>query len=237
VQRSLELASYPGLTFTQAAATVRAANVYQLRRDAAQTLRCATDAAALAEEHGYMYASSFALALKGWAVSMTGEPVDGPLLMQESIADLDRIGARMDRPYLLALLSEIRGTNRQFAEALALVTEALGQVRGSRTYFYEAELYRLRGALILENGGCAAEDEAEANFRQALAIAQRQKAKALELRAAVSLCRLLQTRGMPREGVRTLASVYNWFKEGSATGDLSEARELIADELDASQSF
>ena len=107
----------------------------------------------------------------------------------------------MDRPYLLALLSEICAANGQVPEALALVAEALGQVRGSRTYFYEAELYRLRGVLVLQAGGRAAEDEAEANFRQALGIAKRQKARALELRAAVSLCRLLHTRGMPQDGL------------------------------------
>ena len=112
-------------------------------------------------------------------------------------------------------------------EALAQVAEALGLVRESRTYFYEAELYRLRGVLVLQTGGRAAEDEAEANFRQALEIAKRQKARALELRAAVSLCRLLQARGMPQDGLRALTPVYRWFKEGSATADLIEARELV----------
>jgi tetratricopeptide (TPR) repeat protein len=232
VQRSLELASHPDLMFSQAAAKVRAANVYQLRRDPAQTLHWAT--AALAEEHGYLYANAFARALKGWALSMSGHPADGLTLIQEAIALLNHIGANMDRPYLLALLSEICAANGQVPQALALVAEALGQVRGSRTYFYEAELYRLRGVLVLQAGGRAAEDEGEANFRQALGIAKRQKARALELRAAVSLCRLLHTRGMPQDGLRALAPVYRWFKEGSATADLTEARELVAREVHTS---
>jgi DNA-binding winged helix-turn-helix (wHTH) protein/predicted ATPase len=234
VQRSLELAGHPDLTFSQAGANVRAAHVYQLRRDPAQTLHWATAAAALAEEHGYLYASSFARALKGWALSMSGQPADGLVLIQEGIALLNHIGANMDRPYLLALLSEINAANGQVPEALALVAEALGQVRGSRTYFYEAELYRLRGVLVLRAGGRAAEDEAEANIRQALGIAKGQKARALELRAAVSLCRLLQTRGMPQDGLRALGLVYRWFKEGSATADLTEARELLARKLHTS---
>jgi predicted ATPase len=234
VQRSLELAGNPDLMFSQAGAKVRAAHVYQLRRDPTQTLHWATAAAALAEEHGYLYASSFARALKGWALSMSGQPADGMVLMQEGIALLNHIGANMDRPYLLALLSEICAANGQVPEALALVAEALAQVRGSRTYFYEAELYRLRGVLVLQAGGRAAEDEAEANFRQALGIAKRQKARALELRAAVSLCRLLHTRGMPQDGLRALAPVYRWFKEGGATADLSDARELLAREVHTS---
>ena len=228
VQRSLELAGLPDMLFSQAGAKVRAAHVYQLRREPAQTLHWATAAAGLAEEHGYLYSSSFARALKGWAVSMTGQPSDGLVLMQEGMALLNHIGANMDRPYLLALRSEICAAIGQVPEALALVAEALAQVRGSRTYFYEAELHRLRGVLVLQAGGRAAEDEAEASFRQALGIAKRQKARALELRAAVSLCRLLHSRGMPQDGLRVLAPIYRWFKEGSATADLTEARELIA---------
>jgi DNA-binding winged helix-turn-helix (wHTH) protein/tetratricopeptide (TPR) repeat protein len=229
VERSLELAGHPDLLFSLAGAKVRAANVYQLRRDPSQTLHWATEAATLADEHGYLYVSSFARALKGWALSKTGRPADGLILMREGLAVLDQIGANMDRPYLLALLSEITAVNGQPAEALAQVTEALGLLRKnkSRTYFYEAELYRLRGGLVLQIGGRAAEDEAEANFRQALEIAKKQEARALELRAAVSLCRLLHARGMPREGLRALAPAYRWFKEGAETADLTEAKELV----------
>jgi predicted ATPase len=108
-------------------------------------------------------------------------------------------------------------------------------VRKSRAYFYEAELYRLRGVLVLQTGGRASEDEAEANIRQALEIAQKQKAKALELRAAVSLCRLLQARGMPKDGLRALAPVYHWFNEGAGTADLMEAGELVASSVNTSQ--
>ena len=128
--------------------------------------------------------------------------------MQRGMALLDGIGAHIDHPYLLALLSEITAANGQPSHALTHVSEALGIVRESRTYFYEAELYRLRGVLILQINGRAAEDEAEANFRQALEIAARQKARALELRAAMSLYRHLQARGRPRDGFRILDPVY-----------------------------
>lgn len=236
VERSLDLARHPDLFFSLAGATVRAAHVYQLRRDPPQTLHWATEAAQLAENHGYLYASSFARALKGWALAMTGRPADGLILLEQAMAALNQIGANMDRPYLLALLAEIAAGNGQPIDALAHVSEALDLLRESRTYFYEAELYRLRGAMILQTGGRAAEDEAEANFRHALEIATRQKARALELRSAVSLCRLLQARGMPRDGLLCLATVYGWFKEGTATADLTEARELIAGSVPTSQS-
>jgi len=167
---------------------------------------------------------------------MSGRPDDGVALMREGIALLNQIGANMDRPYLLALLSESCAANGQVPEALALVAEALALVRESRAYFHEAELYRLRGVLVLQTGGRAAEDEAEANIRQALEIAQKQKARALELRAAVSLCRLLQARGMPQDGLRALAPAYRWFTEGAGTADLMEAGELVASSVQKSQS-
>ena len=238
VERSLELAGHPDLLFSLAGAKVRAANVYQLRRDPPQTLHWATEAAALAEEHGYLYVSSFAQALKGWALAKTGQPADGLSLMQQGMAILDQIGANMDRPYLLALLSEITAANGQPSEALAQVTEALGLLRKKKpdVTSMKRNCTAFAAVLVLQIGGRAAEDEAEANFRQALEIATKQKARALELRAAVSLCRLLQARGMPREGLRILATAYEWFTEGSGTADLTEARELIAGLAHTSQS-
>ena len=236
VEQSLELAGHPDLLFSLASAKGRAAHVHQLRRDVPNTLRWATEAAALAEEHGYRYKCYFALALKGWALAMGGDLSDGLNLMQRGMALLDGIGAHIDHPYLLALLSEITAANGQASLALAQVSKALAIVRESRTYFYEAELYRLRGALILQINGRAAEDEAEANFRQALEIAARQKARSLELRTAVSLCRLLQARGRPRDGLRILNAAHDWFTEGAGTADLTEAGHLIAESLRAAQS-
>jgi len=237
VRRSLEIAEHPDLLYSQAGAKVRAAHVCQLRRDASETLHWAAAAASLAGEQGYLFSGSFARSLQGWALSMSGRPADGMLLMRESIARLNQIGANMDRPYLLALLAEICAANGEASEALGLVAEALGQVRETRTYFYEAELYRLRAILLLQAGGRAAENEAEANLRQALGISKRQKAKALELRTAVSLCRLLHARGMPDDGLKVLAPVYRWFKEGGATADLVEAGQLLARKAPTSQSF
>lgn len=99
----------------------------------------------------------------------------------------------------------------------------MGIVRETRRYFYKAELYRLRGTLTLQIDGPAAEDEAEANIRQTLEIAGRQKARVLELRAAICLCRLLQARGRSRDGLRVLNTAYLWLTEGAGTYDLIEA--------------
>jgi predicted ATPase len=102
--------------------------------------------------------------------------------------------------------------------------------------FYEAELYRLKGTLTLQSKvpstqhptpSTQAEAEAEACFQQALAIARRQGAKSLELRAAMSLSRLWQSQGKREEARRMLAEVYGWFTEGFDTADLQEAKALL----------
>ena len=96
---------------------------------------------------------------------------------------------------------------------------------------YEAELHRLTGELLLTQEGTRQKrEEAEQHFDEALAIARRQQAKSLELRAAMSLSRLWQQQGKQAEARALLAPIYNWFTEGFDTADLQEARALL-DEL------
>ena len=99
--------------------------------------------------------------------------------------------------------------------------------------YYEAELHRLRGELILESA-MPNEDsqvmQAEACFQQAVDVARHQHAKSWELRAAMSLARLWQQQGQVAEARELLAPVYNWFTEGFDTKDLQEAKALL-DEL------
>jgi predicted ATPase len=101
--------------------------------------------------------------------------------------------------------------------------------------FWEAELHRLRGELLLlqagnkplgKDQGTAA---AAACFQQALDIARQQGAKALELRAAMSLSRVWQAQGKPDAARALLAEIYGWFTEGFDTADLQEARALLKD--------
>ena len=97
-----------------------------------------------------------------------------------------------------------------------LLGEALAAVHQTGERFYEAELYRLKGELLLM---CSAEhrEEAEACFQQALLVARRQQAKSSELRAAISLSRLWQHQGKNKQARQLLASIYSWFTEGFET--------------------
>ena len=92
--------------------------------------------------------------------------------------------------------------------------------------WWEAEVYRLQGALLLQLP-LPAVGQAEGCFQQALDVARRQQAKALELRAALSLSRLWQQRGKRTQAQRLLNEVYGWFTEGFDTLDLQEPRALL----------
>ncbi|HJY84995.1 MAG TPA: hypothetical protein VKK81_28425, partial [Candidatus Binatia bacterium] len=120
--------------------------------------------------------------------------------------------------------------------------EALVVVDKTGERYYEAELYRLKGELTLQqfqvsgpkfqidNPQSAFRNpqlEAEACFQKAIETARRQQAKSLELRATVSLARLWQQQGKKKEARRMLAEIYSWFTEGSDTKDLQEAKALL----------
>ena len=138
-------------------------------------------------------------------------------------------GQRSAWPYFLTLLAEAYGKAGQAEEGLTALAEALALVNKTGEHCYEAELYRLKGELLLaarRTGACA---EAETCFHQALDVARRQQAKSLELRAAMSLARLWQRQGKRDEAHQLLAEVYGWFTEGFDTADLQEAKALLAE--------
>jgi predicted ATPase len=123
------------------------------------------------------------------------------------------------------MLAEAYGKVGQPEEGLLVVAEAQAEVHKGLRY-YEAELYRLKGELLL---GLSTKNQAEAEtcFHQALDIARRQQARSLELRAAVSLGRLWQRHGKRDAAHELLAAIYGWFSEGFETADLREAKVLL----------
>jgi predicted ATPase len=146
--------------------------------------------------------------------------------MRQGMAAWQATGAEVDRPYFLALLAEEYGKVDQKEEELSVLAEALALVHRSGDRYWEAELHRLKGEMLLIQ---AIPDKAQAEtcFQQALAIARRQEAKALELRAAMSLSRLWQQQGKRAEAYDLLAPVYGWFTEGFDTADLQGAKALL----------
>ena len=129
-------------------------------------------------------------------------------------------------PYQLALLAEAYGQAGHPEAGLPCLAVAVTRVEATEERWWEAEVSRLQGALLLQrpvpDGG-----QAEACFQQALDVARRQQAKALELRAALSLSRLWQQQGKRAEAYELLAPIYGWFTEGFDTADLQDAKAVL----------
>ena len=144
---------------------------------------------ALAAEQSLPFWLAVTIALKGWARSAQGEVDEGIARMQEGLAAARATGAQVFVPGLLALLAEGYQKAGQYDKGLSLITEALSTVERTGERWHETELHWLKGTLLLA-GSSQNEVEAEASFRQAIAVAQGQEAKSMELRAATSLARL-----------------------------------------------
>jgi predicted ATPase len=167
-----------------------------------------------------------AMPLRGWALAARGHGEEGRAQLQQGLAAYQATVATAHRPYYLALLAEVSAKVGQTTEGLEVLAEALATLAKSSARWWEAELYRLRGELLLQHA-VAQPGEAEACFQQALTVARRQRAKSLELRAAMSLARLWQGQGKRADAYQLLAEVYEWFTEGFDTADLQEARALL----------
>ena len=130
-------------------------------------------------------------------------------------------------PCWMSLLIDTYWRTGQGAEGLALVEEALGLVNRTEERYYEAELHRLQGELLLQRSPHEP-SAGEVAFAKALEVAREQEAKSLELRAAMSLARLWRQQGKTPEARALLAPVYEWFTEGFATADLQDAKALLS---------
>src|SRR2546427_12405109 len=146
--------------------------------------------------------------------------------MRQGLAATRATRAEVLVPYSLALLGEACGHAAHADEGLRLLAEALAVADHNAERWYEAELYRLQGELLLARSPNQ-HTEAASCFQQALNIAGAQHAKSWELRAAMSLSRLWQQQGKQADARQLLAEVYNWFTEGFDTADLQEAKALL----------
>src|SRR5262249_20132363 len=123
-------------------------------------------------------------------------------------------------------LAEVLGRSGRISEALNVVTEAIIRTQQSGGRYYEAELHRIKGELLLPQSPRAS-DSAENCFIQAMEVARSQSAKSLELRAAMSLSRFWERQGKTVEARQLLGDIYGWFTEGFETADLKAAKALL----------
>jgi predicted ATPase len=222
-QEAISLAQAVSHPFSLAAGQFWATWLHYLRREWPAIQERSEAVITLATEQGFRFWLATGTILRGAGLVEQGEFEAGVAHLRQGLAATLSAGATVARSWFLALLAEAYGKGGQPEEGLTVLAEALMFVEQNDERFWEADLYRLQGELLLMLG----KPEAETCFRQAIEVARRQEAKLLELRAVVSLCRLLQKQGRGEEGRQMLSVIYNWFTEGFDTLDLIEAGKLL----------
>jgi tetratricopeptide (TPR) repeat protein len=192
-------------------------------------LRSAEDVLAVSREQGFSQWLALGNMLHGWCLGTTGQTADGIQQLLKWITICRAAGVKLILPFCLMTLAEVCQQAGQPEEGLKRIAEAAELLETTKERWAEAEILRMRGALLLSMHEAAA---AEDSYRQALEVARQQQAKLWELRAALSLARLWRDQGKREEARDLLAPVYGWFTEGFDTVDLKEAKALL-DELAA----
>jgi DNA-binding winged helix-turn-helix (wHTH) protein/predicted ATPase len=243
---AIALAEQESSTFDLCSARVFAALTRQCRREPEGASAEAAASMAISREQGFPLFEAAGSFLQGWALVETGEGEAGVTRMRAELDAWEQPAARLLHPYFFALLAEAYLKRGDAAAGVQVVDAALGYIENDDSRASLAELYRLKGELMLlaESDGPtqgaaraktrkraeSAGGQAEECFREALETAQRQQARTFELRAAMSMSRLWQTRGKKADARRVLEPIYGWFTEGFDTADLRDAKALL-DEL------
>src|SRR5262249_33035409 len=228
-QEAVTLAQQVAHPFSLCLALLLAAMFHAFRREVRAVQERAEAAISLAMEQGFPYWMAVGALMRGWALAQQGQAQEGIAQINQGLRAFRTTGAEANRSSCLALLAEVYGTTEHPEAGLTVLAEALTLVNTTGERWYESELYRLKGTLLLQQSSDN-QAKAESCFHKALEIAQNQQAKSFELRTATSLARLWQSQGKRQEAHDLLAPVYNWFTEGFDTADLKDAKTLL-DEL------
>jgi predicted ATPase len=202
-----------------------AGRLLQERRDARATRETAERLIALSHEHGFSFWLAQATIELGAAMAEEGRREEGIAQMLEGFALLRAAGPRLQ--YLCLLAKACIETDR-LDDGLSALTEALATAEKHEWCDHETEMHRLKGELLLKQADSNA-TEARSCFERAIEIAREQRAKSWELRATMSLARLLASQGRREEARTMLADIYGWFTEGFDTADLKDAKALLDD--------
>ena len=231
-QEALELARETHHWFSLAYAEAMAAQLHFYRRDPQAARGHAEATIAISTENAFTVSLAWGSIFQGWALAEMGEGDRGITLMQRGLTSYGKAGGKVGQTIFLAPLIEGYAAHRQPEEAASVLSQCLEWVASSGERVIEAEIHRLRGDNLLAQArtgdpGQERTRQAEACYRLALDVACELGAKSLELRAAVSLGKLLERQGQGEEARRRVTAVYDTFTEGFDTRDLVEARSLM----------
>lgn len=237
VYEALYLARQLSHSHSLACALHYAALLHQCRREPRLAQEQAEAAIALSREYGFVQWLLGGMFVRGWALAQQGGMEEGIAQLRYAMSSWHEIGTDIAQMHILVRLAEAYKMGGRYAEGLRALHEARSMKDQNEARYYEAELYRLTGELLLHASSVADTAtplasvsppvQAEANFLQALHIARLQQTKLLELRAVLSLSRLWSTQGKPREARNMLQETLHWFSEGFETPDLQEAKALL----------
>jgi len=227
-REGLAFARQTRIPLTIAIAEMFSAFLHYFIRDVGNIRESGEAALRLANEHGRTAISGYAAACIGWVEAMQGDSAKGLEEIRRGRAVTAEAGNRV-RSLPDVLLLECHLRRGDLEEGLAMASEALAHADRTGERYCASELNRLKGEQLLTQGP-SRHTEAESSFRTAIEVAHAQQARWWELRATVSLARLLANQGKRDEARAMLAEIYNWFTEGFDTADLKDAKALL-DEL------
>ncbi len=200
--------------------------LHQLRRDKAMVQAWGERMALLAAEQRLALQEATATVARGWVLSTQGQAKSSLSELQQGLDACVNLGMRMFEPLHRALLAEAHLHAGEAQLGLDVLEEGLRFVSRSGLHFWESELLRVKG-MLLAHVSPDGQYEAENCCQEALVVARRQRAKSLELRAAMSLARLWCDQGRREEARDVLGPIYGWFTEGFDTPDLQDAKALL----------
>jgi DNA-binding winged helix-turn-helix (wHTH) protein/tetratricopeptide (TPR) repeat protein len=206
-----------------------AAVFHQLRQEPKMAEHYADAGIALTTEHGLVLYEAIARIVRAWSSRGSRHDDGAAEQIKRGLAAWHSTGAALMRPYFLALLAETVRATADDDPGLRVLDEALAVAESTGEHWYQAEVYRLRGERLLKRAGERTHvSDAEACFEQSLAIARRQQALSLELRAAMSMARLHREGARRAQARAAVQALYERFEEGFDTRDLCDARALLA---------
>ena len=240
-QGAVALAQKLAHPFSLAFALQLAAGLNHWRRDWSAAQQQSETLLEFSTEHGFVLWIATATSWQGLLLAEQGlaaggiagqkQVKEGITQMHKGLAIFRATGMQLQLQLILGSLAGVCGQVGQVEEGLKALSEALEVMEKTDERYWKAELYRIKGELLLVRDKNEAA-EAETCFQHAIEVSRRQKAKSLELRAVMSLGRLWHTQGKTVEAQQRLAEIYSWFSEGFDTGDLQEAK-ILLEELSA----
>jgi tetratricopeptide (TPR) repeat protein len=195
-------------------------------KQVANALQQADALMAVAVENEFPFFIMLSNFIRAWVAIQLDQPEEAINQIEETLKMWKSVGAVLARHCHLTFLAEGYGKLKKPAMALEILAEALDEIERTKECFWESQVYRLKGNILLDLNQV---EKAEENYLKSLDVARRQHAKSLELRSTVSLCRLWQLQGKTLEPKALLSEIYGWFTQGFDMPDLIAAQQLLGE--------